>query len=181
MKAIPTEIPEVLILEPKVHGDERGFFFEAYNRRSFAEATGLDPEFVQDNQSRSRKGVLRGLHYQIGQPQGKLVRVLHGEVYDVAVDLRRSSKTFGRWVGTSLSAESKRQVWIPPGFGHGFYVRSEVAEVLYKTTDFYAAQSERTILWNDPALGIVWPLKGQPTLADKDKRGVRLSEAEVFE
>lgn len=180
MKATPTDIPGLLILEPKVFGDERGYFFESYNRRAFKEATGLDPAFVQDNQSRSRKGVLRGLHYQITQPQGKLVRVLAGEVYDVAVDLRRSSKTFGKWVGLMLTAASPRQLWIPPGFGHGFYVVSETAEFFYKTTDFYAAAAERTILWNDPQIGIDWPLDGEPLLAEKDRKGVRLAEAEVF-
>ncbi len=180
MQVIRTEIPEVLVLEPRVFGDARGYFFESYNRRTFKEATGLDPEFVQDNQSRSGRGVLRGLHYQITQPQGKLVRVLAGEVYDVAVDLRRSSKTFGTWVGMTLSAQSQQQLWIPPGFGHGFYVVSDYAEFFYKTTDFYAASAERTILWNDPALGIAWPLAGEPVLAEKDSKGALLRDAEVF-
>ncbi|MGH7337510.1 MAG: dTDP-4-dehydrorhamnose 3,5-epimerase [Myxococcota bacterium] len=180
MKVTPTAIPEVLLLEPKVFGDARGFFLESYNRRDFARATGIDVDFVQDNHSRSAKNVLRGLHYQVRQPQGKLVRVAAGEVYDVAVDLRRGSPTFGRWAGFTLSAESKRMAWIPPGFAHGFLVLSESADFLYKTTDYYAPEHERTLLWNDPALGIDWPLRGEPTLAAKDRSGKPLSEAESF-
>jgi dTDP-4-dehydrorhamnose 3,5-epimerase len=180
MRAIPTEIPEVLLLEPRVFGDERGFFFESYNRRAFREATGVDVEFVQDNHSRSARNVLRGLHYQIRQPQGKLVRCIAGEVFDVAVDLRRSSRTFGRWVGFRLSAESRRMAWIPPGFAHGFLVISEAAEFLYKTTDYYAPEHERSLAWNDPALAIAWPLAGEPILAEKDRRGVPLAQAETF-
>jgi dTDP-4-dehydrorhamnose 3,5-epimerase len=180
LNVIRTEIPDVLILEPKVFGDDRGFFFESYSRRAFRTATGLDVEFVQDNHSKSRKGVLRGLHYQIERAQGKLVRVTEGKVWDVAVDIRRSSETFGKWVGFYLSAESKRLAWIPPGFAHGFVVTSEVAEFLYKTTDFYAPEFERTILWNDAALGIEWPLAGEPILAEKDRRGTPLGAAQVF-
>ncbi|MDA8109627.1 MAG: dTDP-4-dehydrorhamnose 3,5-epimerase [Betaproteobacteria bacterium] len=180
MKAIRTDIPEVLLLEPKVFGDARGWFFEAYNRRAFREATGVDVEFVQDNHSRSAKHVLRGLHYQIRQPQGKLVRVTAGEVFDVSVDLRRGSATFARWVGVALSAESKRAVWVPPGFAHGFVVVSEFAEVQYKTTDYYAPEHERVLLWNDPALAIAWPLAGESVLNDRDRRGARLAEAEIF-
>ena len=160
MKAAPTAIPEVLLLEPAVLGDERGFFFESYNRRDFRRATGLDFEFVQDNHSRSRKGVLRGLHYQIRHPQGTLVRVTAGEIWDVAVDLRKSSKHFGKAVGFALNAESRKIAWIPPGFAHGFLVTSEHAEVIYKTTDYYAPEHERTLLWSDPALAIAWPLAG---------------------
>lgn len=180
MRVLRTDIPEVLLLEPRVFGDERGFFFESYNRRTFREATGLDVEFVQDNHSRSARNVLRGLHYQIRQPQGKLVRCVAGEVFDVAVDLRRSSPTFGRWVGFVLSADSKRMAWIPPGFAHGFLVVSEVAEFLYKTTDYYAPEHERTLAWNDPALAIAWPLAGEPVLAEKDRRGLPLAQADVF-
>jgi dTDP-4-dehydrorhamnose 3,5-epimerase len=180
MRAIRTEIPDVLLLEPRVFGDERGFFFESYNRRAFREATGVDVEFVQDNHSRSVRNVLRGLHYQIRQPQGKLVRCIAGEVFDVAVDLRRSSPTFGRWVGFRLSAESRRMAWIPPGFAHGFLVISEAAEFLYKTTDYYAPEHERSLAWNDPALAIAWPLAGEPILAEKDRRGVPLAQAETF-
>jgi dTDP-4-dehydrorhamnose 3,5-epimerase len=180
MQVIRTEIPEVLLLEPKVFGDERGFFFEAYNRRAFREATGLDVDFVQDNHSRSGRNVLRGLHYQIKQPQGKLVRVIAGEIWDVAVDLRRSSPTFGKWTGFALTAESKRTAWIPAGFAHGFVVVSESAEVLYKATDYYAPEHERTLLWSDPVLGIRWPLRGEPVLAEKDRRGKPLNEAEAF-
>jgi len=180
MQVVRTEIPGVLLLEPKVFGDERGFFFEAYNRRAFREATGLDVDFVQDNHSRSGRNVLRGLHYQIKQAQGKLVRVTAGEIWDVAVDLRRSSPTFGKWTGFALTAESKRTAWIPAGFAHGFVVVSESAEVLYKATDFYAPEHERTLLWSDPALGIQWPLRGEPVLAEKDRRGKPLREAEVF-
>jgi dTDP-4-dehydrorhamnose 3,5-epimerase len=180
MQVVRTAIPEVLLLEPKVFGDERGFFFEAYNRRAFREATGLEVEFVQDNHSRSAKNVLRGLHYQIRQPQGKLVRVIAGEIWDVAVDLRRSSPSFGKWVGFALSAESKRSAWIPAGFAHGFVVVSESADVLYKATDYYAPEHERSLLWSDPALGIQWPLRGEPVVAEKDRRGVPLNAAEVF-
>jgi dTDP-4-dehydrorhamnose 3,5-epimerase len=180
VKVIRTEIPEVLILEPKVFGDERGFFLESYNKKAFRDATGLDIEFVQDNHSSSRRGVLRGLHYQIRQPQGKLVRVTAGDVFDVAVDLRRSSSTFGKAVTFRLDAASKRMAWIPPGFAHGFLVTSDQAEFVYKTTDFYAPEHERTLLWNDPALGIRWPLQGEPTLADKDRRGTPLNLAETF-
>jgi dTDP-4-dehydrorhamnose 3,5-epimerase len=181
MKVVPTAIPEVLLLEPKVFGDPRGFFLESYNRREFQKATGIDTDFVQDNHSRSAKNVLRGLHYQIRQPQGKLVRVAAGEVYDVAVDLRRSSPTFGKWVGFTLSAQSKRMAWIPPGFAHGFLVLSEMADFLYKTTDYYAPEHERTLLWNDPKLGIDWPLRGEPVLAAKDRNGASLTNAETFD
>jgi dTDP-4-dehydrorhamnose 3,5-epimerase len=177
---IRTEIPDVLILEPKVFGDERGFFLESYNKKVFRDATGLDVEFVQDNHSSSKRGVLRGLHYQIRQPQGKIVRVIAGEVFDVAVDLRRSSPTFGKAVTFRLDGASKRMAWVPPGFAHGFLVVSDHAEFMYKTTDFYAPQHERTLLWNDPALGIRWPLEGQPTLAEKDRRGAPLKSAETF-
>ncbi len=180
MQVIRTEIPEVLLLEPKVFGDERGFFFESYHRRAFHKATGVDVEFVQDNHSRSKKNVLRGLHYQIRQAQGKLVRVVAGEVWDVAVDLRKSSPSFGKWTGFTLSAESKRMAWIPAGFAHGFLVASEAAEVLYKATDYYAPEHERTLLWNDPALGIQWPLRGEPMVAGKDRAGKRLQECEVY-
>jgi dTDP-4-dehydrorhamnose 3,5-epimerase len=180
VKVVRTEIPDVLILEPKVFGDERGFFFEPYNKRVFREATGLDVEFVQDNHSRSRSGVLRGLHYQIRQPQGKLVRVSAGEVYDVAVDLRRSSATFGKWVGFHMDAASKRMAWIPPGFAHGFLVLSEYAEFLYKTTEYYAPEHERTVRWNDPRLGVAWPLRDAPILSPKDAAAPGLAEAELY-
>lgn len=180
MRVVRTEIAEVLILEPKVFGDERGFFFESYHRRAFHKATGVDVEFVQDNHSRSKRNVLRGLHYQIRQAQGKLVRVIAGEIWDVAVDLRRSSPSFGQWAGFALSAESKRAAWIPAGFAHGFLVVSESADVLYKATDYYAPEHERTLLWSDPALGIRWPLRGEPVLAEKDRRGTPLREAELF-
>jgi dTDP-4-dehydrorhamnose 3,5-epimerase len=176
----PTAIPEVLILEPKVFGDARGFFFESFNARDFAQATGLDVSFVQDNHSKSAKGVLRGLHYQIQHAQGKLVRVVQGEVFDVAVDLRKSSATFGRWVGVTLSDDNHRQLWIPPGFAHGFVVLSESAEFLYKTTDYWYPEHERSLLWNDAAVGINWPLDGQPLLAAKDAAGKPLSEVECF-
>jgi dTDP-4-dehydrorhamnose 3,5-epimerase len=176
-----TALPEVLILEPKVFGDERGFFFESFNQRDFQRATGLDVNFVQDNHSRSSRGVLRGLHYQIQHPQGKLVRVTQGEVFDVAVDLRRSSPTFGRWAGVTLSAANHRQLWIPPGFAHGFVVTSESADFLYKTTDYWHPEHERSLLWNDPALGIDWPLLTPPTLAAKDTAGLVLANAEVFD
>jgi dTDP-4-dehydrorhamnose 3,5-epimerase len=176
-----TAIPDVLIVEPKVFGDERGFFYESFNARSFAEQTGVKANFVQDNHSKSGKGVLRGLHYQIQQAQGKLVRVVAGEVFDVAVDIRKHSLTFGQWVGVVLSADNKRQMWIPEGFAHGFMVTSESAEFLYKTTDYYAPEYERSILWNDPAIGIEWPLHGEePVLSNKDKVGKLLSEVEVF-
>ena len=175
-----TAIPEVLLLEPEIHGDERGFFFESYNRRAFAQATGIDAEFVQDNHSRSVRGVLRGLHYQLRRPQGKLVRVTLGEIWDVAVDLRRGSPSFGRWVSFGLSAASKRMTWIPPGFAHGFYVTSDYAEFLYKATDYYAAEDERTLLWNDPALAIPWPLAGTPVMTAKDRHGRPLAEAEAY-
>lgn len=180
MKVVRTEIPDVLVLEPKVFGDERGFFFEPYNKRVFREATGLDVEFVQDNHSRSRSGVLRGLHYQLRQPQGKLVRVTAGEVFDVAVDLRHGSATFGKWVGVHLDAVSKRMAWIPPGFAHGFLVLSEQADVLYKTTDYYAPEHERAVRWNDPRLGIAWPLRGEPILSAKDAAAPALAQAEPF-
>ncbi len=180
MHVINSEIPDVLILEPKVFGDSRGFFFESYNQKNFQDATGWKSAFVQDNHSRSQKGVLRGLHYQIIQPQGKLVRVVSGEVFDVAVDVRKSSPTFGRWVGVNLSAENKRQMWVPPGFAHGFLVLTDFAEFLYKTTDFYAPQHERCIAWDDPDLAIAWPLSEPPLLSAKDKAGSPLKDAEVF-
>jgi dTDP-4-dehydrorhamnose 3,5-epimerase len=180
MKVVPTALPDVLVIEPQVFGDARGFFFESFNRRAFREATGLDLEFVQDNHSRSARNVLRGLHYQIKQPQGKLVRCIAGEVFDVAVDLRRSSPTFGKWAGVTLSADNKRMAWIPPGFGHGFLVLSELAEFLYKTTDYWAPEHERSVAWNDPDIGIAWPLAGEPVLSAKDKAGTRLRDAEVF-
>jgi dTDP-4-dehydrorhamnose 3,5-epimerase len=175
-----TSIPDVLIIEPKVFGDERGFFYESFNAQSFAEQTGIEANFVQDNHSKSAKGVLRGLHYQIQQSQGKLVRVVAGEVFDVAVDIRKHSPTFGKWVGVILSADNKRQMWIPEGFAHGFIVTSESAEFLYKTTDYYAPEFERSILWNDPAIGIQWPILGEPTLSNKDKVAKLLGDAEVF-
>jgi dTDP-4-dehydrorhamnose 3,5-epimerase len=180
MQITPTAIPDVLLLEPKVFGDERGFFFESYHQRTFEQAVGKPTPFVQDNHSRSAQGVLRGLHYQIRQPQGKLVRVVAGAVFDVAVDIRRSSPTFGRWVGEHLSADNKRQLWVPPGFAHGFLVLSEYAEFLYKTTDYYAPEHERSIRWDDPAVGIAWPLQGEPRLSAKDQAGIALADAEVF-
>ena len=180
MKVIETSIPEVLIIEPRVFGDERGFFYESFNAAAFDTATGIKRNFVQDNHSKSQRGVLRGLHYQIQQPQGKLVRVVAGEVFDVAVDLRRSSPTFGRWTGTRLSAQNQRQLWIPEGFAHGFVVLSETAEFLYKTTDYYAPEHERSLLWNDPEIGIDWPIEQAPQLSAKDLAGKRLSEAELF-
>lgn len=179
--AIPTAIPDVLILEPKVFGDARGFFYESFNARDFADVTGITTAFVQDNHSKSARGVLRGLHYQIQNPQGKLVRVIDGEVFDVAVDLRKSSPTFGQWVGEILSADNNRQLWVPPGFGHGFVVLSETAQFLYKTTDYWYPAHERSLLWNDPALGITWPIDFAPQLAAKDAVGKLLSEADVFE
>ncbi|KAA3652766.1 MAG: dTDP-4-dehydrorhamnose 3,5-epimerase [Proteobacteria bacterium] len=180
MQVTATDLPDVLIIEPKVFGDARGFFFESFNARAFAEATGVDLPFVQDNHSRSAQGVLRGLHYQIQQPQGKLVRVVRGAVFDVAVDVRRSSPHFGRWVGVELSEDNHRQLWVPPGFAHGFLVLSASADFLYKTTDYYAPEHERSVLWNDPAIGIDWPLPGEPLLSGKDRAGVLLKDAEVF-
>jgi len=180
MKAIPTAIPEVLILEPAVFGDARGAFFESWNQRAFDALAGREVRFVQDNHSSSVRGVLRGLHYQLQNPQGKLVRVTEGEVFDVAVDLRRGAPTFGRWVGERLSADNRRMLWIPEGFAHGFLVLSERAQFLYKATDYYAPAHERTLLWNDPALGISWPLEGEPTLKPKDAAGAPLAQAETF-
>ena len=181
MKVIQTGIHDALILEPKVFGDARGFFFESYNRQAFKAATGLDVDFVQDNHSRSSKGVLRGLHYQLPpKAQGKLVRVVQGEVFDVAVDLRKSSPTFGHWVGDILSADNKKQLWIPPGFAHGFLTLSDTAEFLYKTTDYYSPEHERSLLWCEPALGITWPIDGEPKLAAKDAAALALTQAEVF-
>ena len=176
----PTSLPEVLILEPKVFGDARGFFFESFNARDFAQSTGLDVQFVQDNHSKSAKGVLRGLHYQIEHPQGKLVRVTQGEVFDVAVDLRRSSPTFGKWEGVVLSAENKRQLWVPPGFAHGFLVTSDSAEFLYKTTDYYHPEFECSLLWNDATVGVQWPIDAAPLLAAKDMAGRPLGQAATF-
>lgn len=181
MNATPLAIPEVILFEPKVFGDDRGFFFESFNQARFEAAVGYSVNFVQDNHSRSARNVLRGLHYQIRQPQGKLVRVTQGEVFDVAVDLRRSSPTFGKWVGAMLSADNKKQLWVPEGFGHGFVVLSESAEFLYKTTDFYAPEYERCIIWNDPDLGIEWPVEGEPILSGKDQQGVAFAKADVFE
>ncbi|TRX75295.1 dTDP-4-dehydrorhamnose 3,5-epimerase [Pseudomonas mangiferae] len=180
MNVIATALPDVLIIEPKVFGDARGFFFESFNAQAFADATGVRRDFVQDNHSLSQRGVLRGLHYQIEQAQGKLVRVVQGEVFDVAVDVRRRSPTFGQWVGVRLSAENKRQLWVPEGFAHGFLVLSEQAEFLYKTTDYYAPVHERCIRWDDPELAIDWPLDGEPQLSAKDLAGVGLHEAETF-
>jgi dTDP-4-dehydrorhamnose 3,5-epimerase len=177
----PTTLPDVLVIEPKVFGDARGFFYESFNLRDFRAAAGVTLDFVQDNHSRSQRGVLRGLHYQVRQPQGKLVRVVAGAVYDVAVDLRRSSPTFGRSVGVELSADNHRQLWIPPGFAHGFLVLSESAEFLYKTTDYWYAEHERSLLWNDPELGIDWPLADEPLLAKKDAEGLPLRRAETFD
>lgn len=181
MKVTATAIPEVLLIEPRVFGDDRGFFFESFNQRQWLLKTGLKRDFVQDNHSRSNKGVLRGLHYQIQQSQGKLVRVVSGEVFDVAVDLRRTSATFGKWVGAVLSAENKMQLWIPEGFAHGFVVLSEAAEFLYRTTTYYAPEHERCILWNDPELGIEWPITKPPILSAKDAVGLPFRSAEVFE
>jgi dTDP-4-dehydrorhamnose 3,5-epimerase len=180
MKVVATALPDVLIIEPRVFGDERGFFFESYNARKFTELTGIEAEFVQDNHSRSARNVLRGLHYQIQQPQGKLVRVVAGAVFDVAVDLRKNSPTFGTWEGVELSAENKRMLWIPPGFAHGFLVLSDYAEFLYKTTDYWAPEHERCIAWNDPDLNIAWPIQEEPQLSTKDLQGVAFSGAEVF-
>lgn len=179
MKRIDTNIPDVFLIEPKVFGDDRGFFCESWNKKTVAEL-GLDMDFVQDNHSKSQRGVLRGLHYQILHPQGKLVRVVAGEVFDVAVDLRRSSPTFGKWVGFTLSAANRLQAWIPPGFAHGFCVTSDSAEFLYKTTDYWYPEFERSLLWNDPVLGINWPLDGEPKLAAKDAAGITLSACETF-
>lgn len=173
-------IPDVLVIEPKVFGDDRGFFYESFNERRFVELTGIKVNFVQDNHSKSTKNVLRGLHYQIQQAQGKLVRVVAGEIFDVAVDIRKSSPTFGHWVGVTLSAGNARQVWVPPGFAHGFAVTSDTAEVLYKTTDYWAPEFERSILWDDPAIGISWPLGEAPVLSGKDHAGKLLADAEVF-
>lgn len=179
MNRIATDLPDVLLFEPKVFGDERGFFLETYNKKVLAEY-GVDAEFVQDNHSRSARGVLRGIHYQIQQPQGKLVRVTQGEVFDVAVDLRRSSPTFGKWAGFMLSEQNKRVAWIPPGFGHGFLVQSELADFLYKTTDYYAPMFDRCIVWNDSNIAIAWPLIDEPILSTKDRAGKRFEEAEVY-
>lgn len=181
MNILPTSIPDLLIIEPKVFGDDRGFFFESFNQRRFTDLTGVTDDFVQDNHSRSAKNVLRGLHYQINQPQGKLVRVIAGEVWDIAVDIRRSSPTFGKWVGVSLSAENKRMLWIPKGFAHGFVVLSDSAEFLYKTTDYWAPEHERCIIWNDADLAVEWKLGGAtPLLSGKDQAGKRFNEAETF-
>lgn len=176
----PTAIPDVLLLEPTVFNDDRGYFFESFNARDFREATGLSVEFVQDNQSMSVQGVLRGLHYQIRHPQGKLMRALKGRVFDVAVDLRKSSHSFGQWVGAVLSADNRRQLWIPPGFAHGFLTLSEEAEVLYKITDYWRPEHERTLLWKDSTLNIAWPIEGEPRLAPKDVQGKHFAEIEVF-
>lgn len=181
MKATRLKVPDVVLLEPKVFGDARGFFFESYNQRVFHEATGHQPTFVQDNHSRSVKGVLRGLHYQIKQTQGKLVRVLAGEVFDVAVDIRKSSPTYGQWAGEVLSAENKKQLWIPAGFAHGFLVLSDHADFFYKATDYWAPEHERFIAWNDPAIGIEWPWQGAPTLSGKDQNALALAQAETFD
>jgi len=180
VKVTRTELPGVLLLEPKVFSDSRGHFFESYNRRRFREATGVDVEFVQDNESLSARNVLRGLHYQIQQPQGKLVRVVAGEIYDVAVDLRRGSSTFGKWSGSILNAGMRPMIWIPPGFAHGFLVLSEQAIVSYKTTDYYAPEHERTLAWNDRSVGVLWPLEGQPLMSEKDARGKAFAEAETY-
>ena len=179
MKVAPTRHPDVLLLEPRVFGDSRGFLFESWNEREF-ERAGIPARFVQDNHSRSGRGVLRGLHYQLRRPQGKLIRVVAGEIFDVAVDIRRSSPSFGEWEGVRLDAESHRMLWVPIGFAHGFCVLSDFAEVLYKATDFYAPELERCLLWSDPEIGIAWPLEGAPTLSAKDATGVRLRDAEVF-
>ncbi len=181
MNCLTTSLPDVLIIEPKVFGDDRGFFFESFNQRIWNNLTGLDCGFVQHNHSRSARNVLRGLHYQIRQPQGKLVRVVSGEVFDVAVDIRRSSPSFGQWFGATLSAENKRQMWVPEGFAHGFCVTSEYAEFLYLTTDYWAPEYERCIAWNDPAIGITWPLSGDPLLSAKDMAGTPLNQADLFD
>ena len=179
MKVTPTRLPQVLLLEPRVFGDSRGFFFESWNERDFAHA-GIHARFVQDNHSRSAKGVLRGLHYQLHRPQGKLIRVISGEIFDVAVDIRRGSPGFGKWEGVRLAAESHRMLWIPAGFAHGFCVLSDLADVLYKATDYYAPEHERTLAWNDRGIGVLWPLEGEPLMSDKDRRGVGFSEAETY-
>lgn len=181
MKATHLEIPDVVLIEPEIFGDERGFFFESFNHRKFESAIGRTVQFVQDNHSRSVRDVLRGLHYQVQQQQGKLVRVVHGEVFDVAVDIRRNSPTCGQWVGAYLSAENKRQLWVPEGFAHGFLVLSATAEFLYKTTDYYSPEHERCIRWDDPQLSIEWPLQGQPCLSSKDQRGAAFEQAELME
>ena len=181
MQVVQTAIPDVLILEPMVFGDDRGFFFESFNQQTFQNLTGVNAQFVQDNHSKSAANVLRGLHYQIEQAQGKLVRVTAGEVFDVAVDIRRQSATFGKWVGVVLSAENKRQLWVPPGFAHGFVVLKDNTEFLYKTTDYYAPQYERCIRWDDPTIGIEWPITQAPILSGKDQLGLALAQAEVFE
>ena len=180
MKVTPTAIPDVLLIEPKVFGDDRGFFFESFNRQGFAQATGFDIDFVQDNHSKSSKGVLRGLHYQIQQPQHKLVRVIAGEVFDVAVDIRKGSPTFGQWIGEILSGENKKQLWVPAGFAHGFVTLSASAELLYKVTDYYSPAHERCIAWNDPAIGIEWKIDMPPLLSAKDALGLTLAQAELF-
>ncbi len=180
MKVTPTNLPEVMIIEPRVFGDDRGFFYESFNAKKFAELTGIETNFVQDNHSMSAKNVLRGMHYQIQQAQGKLVRVISGEVFDVAVDLRKSSPRFGQWTGVTLSAANQRQLWIPPGFAHGFVVTSDKAEFLYKTTDYWAPEHERCLQWNDPAIGIQWPLEDEPVMSAKDQIGKLLVDAEVF-
>lgn len=180
MKATPLAIPDVVLFEPKVFGDERGFFFESFNHRNFEEAINRSVQFVQDNHSRSVKGVLRGLHYQLQQPQGKLVRVVEGEVFDVAVDIRKNSATFGQWVGAHLSAENKHQLWVPEGFAHGFVVLSDTAEFLYKTTDYYAPEHERCIIWNDPQIDVLWPSVELPVLSSKDQLGKLLSDADLY-
>ena len=179
MRLVPTSLKDVVILEPKVFGDERGFFLESYNEATF-EALGLPTRFMQDNHSGSRKGVLRGLHYQLQRPQGKLVRVLRGQIFDVAVDLRRDSAQFGQWFGLVLSAENRRSLWVPPGFAHGFLVLTDFAEVAYKATELYAPAFERSVLWNDPAIGIEWPLSGEPMLSEKDGAGALLADAETY-
>lgn len=180
MKTTPTAIQDVVVIEPRVFPDDRGFFFESFNERNFAAALGVTGRFVQDNHSASTRNVVRGLHYQVRQTQGKLVRTIVGEVFDVAVDLRRSSPTFGRWVGVSLSAENKKQLWVPEGFAHGFVVVSDKAEVIYKTTDYYAPEHDRTLIWNDPTLAIDWPLTGEASLSAKDLKGVAFADAELF-
>lgn len=180
MKIVPTSIPDVLILEPQIFSDARGFFFESFNQQAFTQSTGLNVTFIQDNHSRSARGVLRGLHYQIRQPQGKLVRVVRGAVFDVAVDIRRSSPSFGKWVGVELTEDNHRELFVPAGFAHGFVVLSDSADVLYKTTDYYAPQFERSIAWNDPVIGIQWPIDSEPQLSAKDKAGLPLAQAEVF-
>jgi len=180
MKAIPGKLPDVLLLEPRVFGDDRGFFLESYNKRTFQQVTGIATEFVQDNHSRSARNVLRGLHYQLQQAQGKLIRVIAGEIFDVVVDLRRSSLSFGRWMGRRLSAQSKQMLWVPVGFAHGFLALSDGTEVLYKTTDYYAPEHEHCVLWNDPDVGIEWPVDGVPVVSEKDRRGIPLKQAETF-